>query len=78
MLALRVPCDAQLSRRDVKLAGAQTTHPFSPAQFPLLGKPERDLKVNIHRNIKKQQYQYCKRAVSARFCFIRARQPKRG
>jgi len=51
MLALRVPCDAQLSRRDVKLGlRPQTAHPFSPAQSPLLGKPERDLKVNIKSN----------------------------
>jgi len=52
MLSLRVPCDAQLSRRDVKLGlRPQTTHPFSPAQSPLLGKPERDLKVNIQGSI---------------------------
>jgi len=33
MLALRVPCDAQLSRRDVKLAIAQTVHPETPGSI---------------------------------------------
>ncbi|MEN8712476.1 MAG: hypothetical protein ABF326_09795, partial [Arenicellales bacterium] len=30
MLALRVPCDARMSRRDVKLAHARTAHPDVP------------------------------------------------
>jgi len=33
MLALRVPCDAQSSRRDVKLAIAQTAHPEIPGSI---------------------------------------------
>ena len=43
MLALRVPCDARMSRRDAELAIAQTRRiPNSPAHPVLLGEPERD------------------------------------
>jgi hypothetical protein len=42
MLALRVPCDAQSSRRDMKLAALRQHIPKPSAQSPLLGKPERD------------------------------------
>jgi len=65
MPALRVPCDAQSSRRDIKLAALRQHIPKSPAQSPLLGKPERDSKVNI----KTRNYlmAYCRSAVSARF-----------
>ncbi len=45
MLALRVPCDVQLSRRDVKLAALRQRIPKSPPQSALLGKPERDFKI---------------------------------
>jgi len=45
MLALRVPCDAQSSRRDVKLAALKQHIPNAPAQSALLGRPERDWKV---------------------------------
>ncbi|MFW2438955.1 MAG: hypothetical protein ACN4GR_06235, partial [Arenicellales bacterium] len=59
MLALRVPCDAQSSRRDMKLAALRQHIPKSPAQSALLGKPERDglikdmgLKTKDKRKIK--------------------------
>ncbi|MFW2439398.1 MAG: hypothetical protein ACN4GR_08510, partial [Arenicellales bacterium] len=44
MLTLRVPCDAQSNRRDVKLAALRQHIPTTPAQSALLGKPERDLR----------------------------------
>jgi hypothetical protein len=46
MLALPVPSDARLIRWDVKLASLKQHIPKSPAQSALLGKPERDFKVN--------------------------------
>jgi len=45
MLALRVPCDAQSNRRDVKLAALRQHIPNPPVQSALLGKPERDWKI---------------------------------
>jgi len=52
MLALRVPCDAQSSRRDVKLGlRPQTTHPEFPGSICASRRPERDFKINIKSNI---------------------------
>ena len=45
MRALRVPCDARMSWRNVKLAALKQHIPKSPAHPPLLGKPERDWKT---------------------------------
>ena len=42
MLALRVPCDARMNRRDVKLAALRQSHPETPAHPVLLGEPERE------------------------------------
>jgi len=46
MPALRVPCDARMSRRDAELAALSRRIPNSPAHPVLLGEPERGLKVN--------------------------------
>ncbi len=51
MLALRVPCDARMSWRGVKLAALKQHTPKSPAHPVLLGKPERDFKINIKSRI---------------------------
>jgi hypothetical protein len=43
MLALRVPCDAQMSWRGANSGYAlRQAHPETPAHPALLGKPERD------------------------------------
>jgi len=42
MLALRVPCDARMNRRDVNLLSLGQHIPNSPAHPVLLGEPERD------------------------------------
>ena len=46
MLALRVLCDARMSRRDVNSLSLGQHIPKSPAHPVLLGEPERGLKVN--------------------------------
>ena len=44
MPALRVPCDARMSQRDVKLANRSDSHiPNPPAHPVLLGEPEREV-----------------------------------
>ena len=48
MLALRVPCDAQMNRRDVNSLTLGQHIPRSPANSVLLGEPGRGLKVNPH------------------------------
>ena len=50
MLALRVPCDARMSRRDAELATLRQTIPKTPAHPVLLGGPERGMKVNPNTN----------------------------
>ena len=47
ILALRVPCDARMSRRDAELAALRQTHPETPAHPVLFGEPEREGKVKI-------------------------------
>jgi hypothetical protein len=52
MLALRVPCDARISWRGVNSGYAlRQAHPETPAHPALLGKPERDFKVNIKNQV---------------------------
>jgi len=51
ILALRVPCDARMSWRGVKLAALRQHTPKPPAHPALLGKPERDFKINIKSRI---------------------------
>ena len=46
MLALRVPCDARMSRRGANSLRSDRRTPKSPSHPVLLGKPERDCQAS--------------------------------
>ena len=66
MPALRVPCDARMNRRDVKLASLKQSHPEYSASSVLLGEPERGrLKIKDEglktkdQRLKSKHYHLC-------------------